>query len=49
MKTKEEVVSDITSLTKFFRVALQDPKHSNKAGQILDLYKKLNKVLDRCL
>ena len=45
--TKEEVVADIESLTEYYKGILKDPKHSSKAGLILTMFKKLNKVFDK--
>jgi len=46
MKTDKEVLNDIESLAKFFRVALRNPKNSQKAYEIFTLVKRLNNVLD---
>ena len=44
-KLEKEVIADIESLAKFFRVALRNPKNSPRAYEILTLVKRLNKVL----
>lgn len=49
MKTDKEVIADIESLAKFFRVALQNPKNSPRANEIYTLTRRLNKVLDKVL
>lgn len=45
--SKSQVLEDIESLIEHFKITLHDPKHSNRAGQIYTLLKKLNKVLDK--
>lgn len=44
-KTNKEVLDDVESLAKFFRVALQNPKNSPRANEIYTLVKRLNNVL----
>lgn len=44
---KEIILEDIKQLAKDFRKYLQMPKHSNKAGEIHSLIKRLNKSLEK--
>jgi len=44
-KSNKEILDDIESLCIFFKKAIHDPKHSNRAGEIYTLFKQLNKVL----